>query len=112
VVIKINNRLYRARTKVAKALANETRLQIIDILAEEKHCVYEITNILGASQSSVSKHLEILRTAGIVDSEKNGLNVIYNLRTPCVKTFFECIDNILYKDLKRKEKELGLIKNN
>jgi len=111
-VIKINNRLYRARTKVAKALANKTRLQIVDILAEGNYCVCELTNILGVSQSSVSKHLEVLKLAGIVDSEKNGLNVIYNLRTPCVKTFFDCIDNILYKDLKRKEKELGLIKNN
>lgn len=101
--------LYRARAELAKALAHETRLAIIDILGEEgEKCVCELTELLDISQSSVSKHLGILKQAGVVDSKKEGLNVCYFLRTPCVVNFFACLDNILLKDLeKRKEQLMG-----
>lgn len=101
--------LYKARAELAKALAHETRLAIIDILGEEgEKCVCELTELLDISQSSVSKHLGILKQAGVVDSKKEGLNVCYFLRTPCVVNFFACLDNILLKDLeKRKEQLMG-----
>ncbi len=106
-MITINKSIYKARANVAKALAHKTRLQIIDILAEEgEHCVCELTDILAVSQSSVSKHLSVLKKAGIVDSEKDGLKVNYILRTPCIRNFFKCIDQILHEDLKRKMEEL------
>ncbi|MDI3548618.1 MAG: hypothetical protein PWR10_2270 [Halanaerobiales bacterium] len=101
--------LYKARAELARALAHETRLAIIDILGEEgEKCVCELTELLDISQSSVSKHLGILKQAGVVDSKKEGLNVCYFLRTPCVVNFFTCLDNILLKDLeKRKEQLMG-----
>lgn len=106
-MITINKKLYRARADVARALAHETRLEIIDVLADRREqCVCELTKIVDASQSTVSKHLGVLKKAGIVDSKKEGLNVKYSLRTPCVKKFFNCIDQILKEDLKRREKEL------
>ncbi|MEC9488277.1 MAG: metalloregulator ArsR/SmtB family transcription factor [Halanaerobium sp.] len=102
--------LYQARAEVAKALAHATRLQIIDILAEGGHCVCELTELLGISQSSVSKHLGVLKKAGVVDSEKDGLNVNYSLRIPCVSGFFGCIDRVLAADLKRREEELKAVR--
>ena len=107
--MKINKKIYKARAEIAKALAHETRLEIIDILKEKgEKCVCELTEILEVSQSTVSKHLGVLKKAGIVDSEKEGLNVTYSLQTPCVKRFFNCLDQILEKDLKRREEELEL----
>ncbi len=98
---------------MAKALSHETRLQIIDVLADKgAHCVSELTSLIGVSQSSVSKHLSILKTAGIVDSRKDGLNVNYYLRIPCVKNFFKCIDTVLYEEWKRKSEELESMKGN
>ena len=106
-MITINKRIYEARANIAKALAHKTRLEIIDILVEKgDKCVCELTEILNVSQSTVSKHLGVLKKAGIVDSQKEGLNVTYSLRTPCVKRFFNCIDQILQEDLKRREKEM------
>ena len=108
-MIKINKKIYKARAEVAKALGHETRLEIIDILVDKgEKCVCELTEILDVSQSTVSKHLGVLKRAGIVDSKKEGLNVTYSLRTPCVKRFFNCLDQILEKDLKRREEELEL----
>lgn len=112
-MITINNNIYKVRANVAKALAHKTRLQIIDILVKEReHCVCELTEIMGVSQSSVSKHLGVLKKAGIVDSEKDGLNVTYFLRTPCVKNFFKCIDQMIHADLKRKVQELEIMRGN
>jgi len=67
-----------------------------------------LTEDLDVSQSTVSKHLSILKKVGILNSEKEGLNVTYSLQTPCINRFFECLDNILQEDLKRREKELKL----
>ena len=112
-MIKISTKeLYEVRTKVAKALAHETRLEIIDILKEHQNrCVCELTEELKVSQSSVSKHLGILKNAGIVDSRKEGLNVSYYLRTPCVTNFFTCLDRILEEDFKKRKEQLDLMSN-
>ena len=104
----MNKKLYKERAKIAKALAHKTRLEILDVLAEEEHCVCELEEIIDASQSTVSKHLGILKNAGLVDSEKEGLNVTYSLQTPCVNNFFQCLDQVIREDLKRREQELGL----
>ncbi|ACL70757.1 ArsR/SmtB family transcription factor [Halothermothrix orenii] len=109
VVIFINKDIYKARATIAKALANETRLQIIDILGQKgEHCVCELTEILGVSQPTVSKHLKVLKNAGLIDFRKEGLKVTYFLRTPCVSGFFGCLDKVLQEDLKRKQQELGI----
>jgi len=110
--VTINKNIYKARSRIARALANETRLEIIDILGEKKtQCVCELTEILDVAQSTVSKHLGILKNAGIVDSRKEGLNVRYFLRVPCVSNFFSCIDRVIEEDFKKKKEELQLINN-
>jgi ArsR family transcriptional regulator len=45
--------------------------------------------------STVSKHLSVLREAGIVDDDKRGLQVFYRLRVPCILNFFGCVDAVL-----------------
>ncbi|MFW5999784.1 MAG: ArsR/SmtB family transcription factor [Halanaerobiaceae bacterium] len=109
--MKINKKIYEVRAEIAKALAHKTRLEIIDILIEKgEKCVCELTEILEVSQSTVSKHLGILKKAGLVDSKKEGLNVTYYVRTICVKSFFNCLDQILQEDLKKKSIELEIMR--
>lgn len=80
---------------VFKALAHETRFRLVEILADEgEKCVCELVNRVGFDQSTISKHLNILKIAGIVSSRKEGLKVIYRLRTPCVYQFMKCIDQM------------------
>ncbi|MFW6287962.1 MAG: ArsR/SmtB family transcription factor [bacterium] len=94
----------------AKALAHETRLEIVDILREKREqCVCDLTEVLGVSQSSVSKHLAILKNAGIVDSRKEGLNVSYYLRVPCLSIFFACLDRIIEEDFKKMKEQFDLM---
>lgn len=65
--------------KIFKALADRNRIRILKILEARSLCVCEITAVLGCGQSSISRHLGILRDAGLVIDEKEGLWVNYSL---------------------------------
>ena len=65
--------------KIFKALGDRNRIRILKMLEVKPMCVCEITHILGIAQSSVSRHLSILREAGFIDDEKDGLWVNYTL---------------------------------
>lgn len=86
---------YQARAKVIKALAHPTRLFIVDQIAKEERCVCDLTQMIGADMSTVSKHLSVLKDAGVVTDEKRGLMVFYRLRVPCILNLFGCIEGVL-----------------
>lgn len=65
--------------KVTKALSDPVRVKIIKMLQHKKMCVCEMRELLQINQPSVSKHLKILENAGLVNSEKDGLWVNYQL---------------------------------
>ncbi|PLX84667.1 MAG: transcriptional regulator [Desulfuromonas sp.] len=86
--------LLEARAKVLKAMAHPTRLFIIEELEKTEHCVCELTDLIGADVSTISKHLLVLKQAGIVRSEKRGNLVYYTLCVPCILNFFGCVESI------------------
>ena len=86
---------YKLRARIIKAMAHPTRLFIIDALSEGRICVCKLTEMVGADNSTVSKHLAILRGAGIVRDEKEGTKVLYSLKVPCVLKFFGCIEAVI-----------------
>jgi DNA-binding transcriptional ArsR family regulator len=86
---------YRRQARVLKALANSARLQIIDRLAHSECSVGELARLVGLDQSTVSKHLSVLRNHGIVSDQREGNMVFYRLLTPCVLDFFACADKVL-----------------
>ena len=92
--------LYEARAKISKALAHPTRLLLLDALREEELCVAELTELARADQSTVSKHLAILREAGFVTMKKKGSMSVYSVRCTCLDAFFKCIEAVLRDNLK------------
>lgn len=86
---------YEARAKILKAMAHPSRLLIIDQLADGERCVCELTEMIGADISTVSKHLSILKAAGLVAAEKRGLQVYYTLQVPCATSLFSCIEGVV-----------------
>jgi ArsR family transcriptional regulator len=84
-----------ARARVLKAMAHPTRLFIIEELEKEERCVCDLTSMIGADISTVSKHLSVLRQAGIVLDDKRGNQVFYRLRVPCILNFFGCVESVL-----------------
>jgi DNA-binding transcriptional ArsR family regulator len=88
---------YGARAGVFKALAHPSRLLIVDELAQRERCVCELTALVGADISTVSKHLSVLRAAGVVQDERRGSQIWYRLRMRCVTRFFGCVESELQK---------------
>ncbi len=86
---------YRRQARVLRALANPARLQMIDRLATGECTVGGLTALVGLDQSTVSKHLAVLRQHGIVDDRRDGNRVYYRLLTPCVLAFFDCTARVL-----------------
>jgi len=86
---------FEARAKIMKALAHPTRLFIVDELARQEKCVCELTGLVGADTSTISKHLSLLKEAGIVEDDKRGAQVFYKLKMPCVLSFFDCLESVL-----------------
>jgi ArsR family transcriptional regulator len=84
-----------ARSRVMKALAHPTRLFIVDELSRGERCVCELTDGIGADVSTVSKHLSVLKAAGIVLDDKRGVQVFYRLRVPCILNFFGCVEAVI-----------------
>jgi ArsR family transcriptional regulator len=84
-----------ARAEIIKAMAHPTRLFIVDELSRQERCVCELTDMIGADVSTVSKHLSVLKRSGIVEDEKRGTQVFYMLKVPCVLNFFSCVESVL-----------------
>jgi ArsR family transcriptional regulator len=85
---------YEAKARMMKSLAHPTRLFMVEELAKGERCVCELRDMVGADISTVSKHLALLKAAGIVADDKRGLQVFYRLKTPCVLGFFDCVQQM------------------
>jgi len=85
----------KLRAGILKAMAHPTRLFVVEKLVDGPRCVCELTEMVGADISTVSRHLALLRNAGIVEDERRGNQVFYSLRVPCVLNFFGCVESVL-----------------
>lgn len=83
------------KADVLKALAHPTRLWIAEQLADGERCVCEFVDRVDADFSTISKHLSVMRQAGIVQDEKRGKQVFYTLKVPCILNFMNCIEAVL-----------------
>ena len=86
---------FEARARIIKAMAHPARLMIVDELSRRERCVFQLTDMVGSDVSTVSKHLSVLRNAGIVRDEKRGSKVYYILRTPCILNFMSCVETVI-----------------
>lgn len=83
------------RAKVLGALAHPSRLLLVEALEDGEKTVTDLTERVGADMSTVSRHLAVLRSAGIIASRKDANRVIHRLLTPCVTGFFQCVEQVI-----------------
>ena len=94
---------YEARAQIAKALSHPTRLLLLDALQEKALCVNEMTELVGADQSTVSKHLAILKDASFLEMDKQGSMNFYSIRCQCLDEFFGCIESVLRQRIRAQQ---------
>jgi len=81
----------RAEAAVFKALGHPARLQVVMELAGGERCVCDLVALTGLGWSTVSRHLTVLKSVGVIADEKRGLQVFYRLKLPCVARFTGCL---------------------
>lgn len=86
---------YVRRASVLSALANPSRLMMIDSLSSGEKTVGELASEVALSLSTVSRHLGILRSAGLVLDRRDGTRIYHRLAAPCVLEFFDCLEHVL-----------------
>ncbi|MHC4617529.1 MAG: ArsR/SmtB family transcription factor [Planctomycetota bacterium] len=101
--------LFEKQAEIAKAIAHPVRIAIVDFLKDGEQCVCDIAEYVGAERSNVSRHLSVMVNAGVLEFRREGLKVIYKLKTPCVLDFFSCITACLKQQLKESEKLLSTL---
>ena len=95
MVTRKKQELYQKQADVVKGFAHALRIAILDFVKDGEKCVCELQAEIGADISTVSKHLAVMKRAGLVADEKRGLQVYYTLLSPCVLNFFECVESVI-----------------
>lgn len=83
------------QARIFKALGHPSRLLMVDALREGEKCVCDLQALVGDDMSTVSKHLSVLREAGVVTTEKRGTNIYYRLALCCLDTFLRCTGDVV-----------------
>ncbi|MCK5833173.1 winged helix-turn-helix transcriptional regulator [bacterium] len=91
----MNKNKIEAKANIFKALGHPSRLAMVEKLSEGECCVCKLVELVGADFSTVSKHLAILKEAGIVGDERRGQNVFYRLKVPCLIRFMDCVEAVI-----------------
>ena len=92
--------LFELKAEILGAAAHPTRLAIIELLRDGEQCVCDIAEQVGAKRSNVSRHLAVMLKAGILEHRKDGLRVMYALKTPCMLDFLSCVSDVLRERLR------------
>jgi len=83
------------KSEVFKALGHPTRLRIVEKLADGEQCVCDCLEMFDIDISTLSRHLSVLKNAGIIRDERRGKNIFYSLTCPCIVSMFECLEEVL-----------------
>lgn len=101
--------VYERQAEVSKAISHPIRMAVLDYLRNGPQCVCDIAAYVGSERSNISKHLSVMVSAGVLDSSKEGLKVIYKLRAPCILKFVDCITECLKENALHEQKLLNAI---
>jgi ArsR family transcriptional regulator len=93
--------LAEARARVIKALGHPSRIYIVSRLARGDASVGELVDAIGSDVSTISKHLSVMKQAGLLEDRKDGTHVRYSLRCPCIMQFIHCIDDVIIDEARR-----------
>jgi ArsR family transcriptional regulator len=101
--------LFEKQAEIVKAIAHPVRIAIVDFLKDGEECVCDIAEYVGSERSNVSRHLSVMVNAGVLEFHKEGLKVIYRLKTPCILDFLSCVTSCLKEQLKEDNRLLSAL---
>ena len=100
-------KMYKLMAQIIAAAGHEIRLAILDYLKDGEQCVCDIAEHVEANRSNVSRHLGVMLNAGLVGQRKDGLKMMYCLRTPCILNITNCVTSVLKSRAQETSEILG-----
>ncbi len=79
------------RTEILKALAHPVRLGLVETLSDKRLCVNDLAELFPVDRTTISKHLAVLKDAGVLEDQRDGREIYYHLRVPCLEEFISCL---------------------
>ncbi len=93
------NDISNFRADILKALAQPTRLKIIEFLRDGERCVCEIFPAIGEEQSNTSRHLVLMLTSGILSRRKEGLKIYYAIKHPEILDIVDIVTLLVKQEI-------------
>jgi ArsR family transcriptional regulator len=87
----MEERVLELKAEILKALAQPTRLKILELLRNGEKCICEIVPALNGEQSNISRHISLMQKSHLVTTRKDGVRVMVKVKDP---KLFEILDNI------------------
>ena len=106
MIIRKEQILFEKQAEIVKSIAHPLRIAIVDFLKDGEQCVCDIAEHVDSERSNVSRHLSVMVNSGVLGYRKEGLKVIYKLKTPCILEFFSCVTGVLKHQAKESQKLL------
>jgi ArsR family transcriptional regulator len=92
--VEVRDLITKKNVEFLKALADETRLKILQFLGDKEMCQCDIIPAMDKSQSTISQHLQILTNAGVLEYRKEGQRSLYRLKDERIRKIIELISSI------------------
>lgn len=103
--------LAEKKASILKALAHPLRVAVFEALVEGEKTVSELVQLLGTKDANTSRHLAIMRSAGLLKTRKEGLNVYYSIKLLCLISMLSCLDDSVCNLADEQGKIAKLVKN-
>jgi ArsR family transcriptional regulator len=98
--------LNKMKAQIIQAAGHPIRLAIIDFLSNGEKCVCDIVENVQAQRSNVSRHLSSMVKAGVLENRKDGLKMMYSIKTPCILKFLGCVEDAVKEQIKNQSELL------
>ena len=95
IALNKNAEVFERQARICKAFAHPGRLRILDLLGQGERGVSELQEALGISKTSISQHLSILKSAGVLATRREGKQIYCSLAMPEVKQACQLIRKVL-----------------
>jgi DNA-binding transcriptional ArsR family regulator len=100
----MEERVLELKAEILKALAQPTRLKILELLRNGEKCICEIVPALNGEQSNISRHISLMQKSHLVTTRKDGVRVMVKVRDPKIFDVLDRVSQILKNQIKEQEK--------
>ncbi len=102
----MEERVLELKAEILKALAQPTRLKILELLRNGEKCICEIVPAINGEQSNISRHISLMQRSHLVTTRKDGVRLMVKVKDPEIFNILDRVSKILKNQLKEQEKLL------